>query len=463
MAILHFRAGCLALAMLLTLSSLAQAESVIVSRAEAARHGLNRAWYTQIHLDRASGGIEQITHAGETLFVLTRQGVVQSIDANTGQTHWAVQVGRATHPSLGPAANDKYVALTNGSRVYLLERATGRQVWDRQVADAPGAAPALTATHVFVPMLSGRVEGYSLEGGVHSKWIYASDGRAMVQPTTTATSICWATDKGNVYVAATEKDNLAVRFRVETSDTISTSASYAEPYLFAASLDGYVYAVHEQTGNQRWRFSVGDPIIEPPVAVGDRLYVCADRGGMYCLSTADAKVHWWSPRPMRFVAAGENQIYAQDRHGNLLVLDATSGTLQGSMTLPQRTRMVTNSVTDRIYLVSETGLLQCLHDASLVTPLKHQQAAVEKAAPAAPQQKPSEEPAQPADDDDNPFGGGGGNAPAANDNQPDDDAGSDNPFGGNPFGGGNAPANDADAGSDNPFGGDPFGGDNPFN
>lgn len=484
MAIPRLISWAAALAALAASPALVAAQTLdnpIISRREAARLGLERAWYTQVQLDRARGYIVDVFDAGDTLFAVTNSGMVQSIDAETGQTQWIMQVGPPEHPSLAPAANDEYVAVVNGSRLHVLDRQTGRPLWDRPLGDAPGAGPALTADRAFVPMMSGRIEAYLLEPERKSQppWAYYSHGRAVIQPVATPDSVFWATDMGYLYSARiTEQgDKPTIRFRVEMHDEIVCSPAYAKPYIYTVSLDGYVYAVHEVSGERRWRFSAGDPISREPVAVGHRLYVCPDEAGMYCLNSDDGQVVWTSPGAAHFVSASKDHVYATDEMGRLLVLSAQSGARLGALPLAPRTRTLVNAKTDRIYLVGRRGLIQCLHDAAQVKPLVHQQVlaqeqkkkkastvkqkGLEEAAKEQP--KPAEKaPAEGGGANpfggvgDNPFGGGETPQPPQKEN-----GGGDNPFGGNPFGGGQEQPKQ-DGGAANPFGASPFGGDNPF-
>ena len=59
------------------------------------------------------------------------------------------------------AANEEYVAVVNGSMLYVLDRVGGSVRWQRRLRGAPGAGPALSETQVFVPMIDGMVEAYS--------------------------------------------------------------------------------------------------------------------------------------------------------------------------------------------------------------------------------------------------------------------------------------------------------------
>jgi hypothetical protein len=90
------------------------------------------------------------------LYLQTGQGTLHAIDGENGHTIWSVQVGQSLHPSLPPAANDKYVATVNGSRLYLLERTTGKAVWDQPVMGNPSGGVRMDARRVFVPTMRAR-------------------------------------------------------------------------------------------------------------------------------------------------------------------------------------------------------------------------------------------------------------------------------------------------------------------
>ena len=58
----------------------------IISREDAARLGLHRAWITQVELDPARSRVANIEIQDGQLFALTDAGTVQAIDAETGAT-----------------------------------------------------------------------------------------------------------------------------------------------------------------------------------------------------------------------------------------------------------------------------------------------------------------------------------------------------------------------------------------
>src|SRR5215216_1787253 len=145
-------------------------ERRLISQDEAARLGLTRAWFTQVRLNAAHTHVERAVLEGDRLTVLTSAGVVQELEALTGKTFWTAPIGNENYPSLGPAGNEKYVAVLNGSTLYVLDRKDGKPAIIRSVGSAPGAAPALSEQYVFVPLVSGRIEALSLVNQKASPW-----------------------------------------------------------------------------------------------------------------------------------------------------------------------------------------------------------------------------------------------------------------------------------------------------
>jgi len=183
-----------------------------------------------------------------TLYGTSERGAIDALDAETGKARWTAMVGNARFPTTTAGANDKYVALVNGSTMYVLLAEDGSLVWSRRLISAPGAGPALTDEYAYVPMLTGAVESYLLEDPKRPVAVFRSFGRTMVQPSVSVNSVAWPTDEGNLYVALAHDAGL--RFRLEAKDSIESAPAFLAPErVFVTSLDGYVYSVHERRGN----------------------------------------------------------------------------------------------------------------------------------------------------------------------------------------------------------------------
>ena len=298
--------------------------------------------------------------AGDHLIVLTTAGVVQNFDALSGATHWVAPFGNPLYPSLGPAVSDKFVALVNGSTLYVLDLKDGRPTKIRRVGGAPGASPALSSNYVFVPLTNGRVEGYPLEGKVRTPWFYQSYGRAMVAPLVTSKNLVWSTDTGHVYGSGANEPG--TRFRLETGSPIVASPSYDKPNIYVGTVAGEVFALDEATGVRQWKFATGYPVTRAPAAIGDKVYVTTEKPSLTCIDAKNGQALWEAADITQFAAASKQRVYAVDQLGALVVLDAATGAVLGTMPNDEKTMALVNDQTDRIYLVSADGMVQCFHE-----------------------------------------------------------------------------------------------------
>jgi outer membrane protein assembly factor BamB len=369
--------------------------------------------------------------------VQTSRGAVALLDGETGRTLWATQVGPPDRVSTEPDANEEFVAVVNGSSLYVLDRLTGHVLWQRTMGGVPGAGPAVTTTHAFVAMLNGRIEGYDLKLGAKQKpWNYKSAGRISVPPVASAQSVCWTTRQGYFYVADPNADG--VRYRLETRAAIESRPACWSPHVFAGSTDGFLYSLNELSGKLDWKFPVGDAIYSSPVAIEDKVFVVSEFAGLYCLDSKLGEPLWLAPGITQFVSMSPSRVYAIDRRGGLVALDAKSGTPLGSMPLAGTVIKLPNGQSDRLYLASNSSVVQCLREIALKSPVMHiPPAAVDDKAQRvkdkkSPGESPSEstldEPAA-ADADDSSEPAMSDDAPAEDlpaENPTDDDA--DNPF-----------------------------------
>ena len=423
-------------------AGIARCEHRLVSQEEAAQLGLTRAWFTQIQLNTAHSHIERAVLHGDRLTVLTSAGVVQELNALTGATYWTAPIGNELYPSLGPASSDKHVAIVNGSTLYVLDRKNGKPEMIRSVGSAPGAAPALSASYVFVPLVNGRIEAYSLTNSKITPWYYQSYGRAMVAPLATPESIIWTTDAGFLYVGGAEK--LGMRFRLETGAEIVAPPAYHNPLVFVASLEGDLFAMQEMTGAQRWKYSTGFPVTRAPAGVGDRVFVTSGQPALHCVNATSGIGVWEAPNVKQFAAKSKDRVYAVGDLGEFVVLNAASGVTLAKAKCERPVHALVNDQTDRIYLVSETGVIECLHEIGQTQPIYHnpKPAPEDKdkekgkdkpaAAPAAPPAKPAEKPAPKATSEDDAMTDAPEEKPAAEEKAPEkkaEPATDENPFG----------------------------------
>ncbi len=392
------------------------ARSELITEITARQHGLTRPWFTQVALDQGQGHLTGMELFEGVLYAQTDKAVIHALDAETGRTLWWRQVGDPKHPTMTPGVNREFLAVINGSRLYVLNRLTGELLLEREVTGAPGAGPAVSAKRVYVPMTMGMLLAYRLAKVEKPKdesdadltaedkaqpdnssvlrlkqktpppMFCQSNGKALVQPIVTRENaaeefVVWPTDRGFLNLARVDRkteDGLALKYRLSTGAPIVGRAAYVPPdpkllgdsgLIITASRDGFVYAFRDKDAKNVWRFSLGDPIVETPAVIGDRVYATAQLGGMYCLALKTGAPIWTAPGIIQFVAASKSRVYATDRIGRIIVLNAATGARLDAIPTETIPLKLLNTVTDRIYLGDDGGLIQCLHEAEQREPL----------------------------------------------------------------------------------------------
>ena len=261
-------------------------------------------------------------------------------------------------------------------------------------------------------------------------------------------------------------DNFEIKYHVPTDKNITSRPTFIEldnffpdqtGNVYMGSRDGYVYCVRENDGKQLWAFPCNEPIVENLATVSRELekrdakkrkqferhlYVPTYQKGMFCLDAVKGEKIWQTPGIVRFLSRTNTRLYTVDSRNNLTVMDVQSGQVLGTMPLNNNKIQYLNEITDRIYLATEDGMIQCLAQIDQEKPIYFRQNPESKEEreidPAAEENQAADKKKPAADEED----------PGFNEDENDDDFGD----GGNDFGddGDNAFGDDDDAfGDDN--------------
>lgn len=438
------RFSTLALALVLATSA---AEARLVSRQAAQEAGLTRVWFNQASLMR---GVQRVAGAelqDGVLYVLSSAGTIQAFDAETGQNLWTNRLGDPMQPATGPSIRrtakelaeggvsvTTRCAIVVGSTVHVLDAANGVEIESHKIHGSTDSAPVLGDDYVYVSALGGRLIGYPIDSPRAVNFRVASPGQLYATPLLASDRVIWTTAKGEVYGASAETGRPAYRFNA-SSPVVGTPAS-VDGNLYFANRAGVVYAMSAERARPLWRTSVGTDVSRPVVGVADTVFVPADGPTLHAFSRESGDHLWIVDGPSEVVSVSPERVYAVTPYGALAVLDRKTGRPLASWPASGELTPVTNTQTDRLYFVSETGLIQCFREADLAEPVYHDGVPIEAEAPAkAAEDAPAgDQPAAPADEPagdfgDDPFApdAGADNDPFAADEPAADEAG-DDPF-----------------------------------
>ena len=318
--------------------------------------------------------LNKYTLPESTIYVTTTTGFVQAIDADTGMTRWTATIGNRNYPTIGLGASDNHVAVVNGSKVYCLDAINGKKLWEHRCRGSVGSSPMVSDKFVFVPLVNGRLEAFSIESSGVGAESYVSIGRAHSRPLITEESVCWATDRGYFTVASNDKVS-APHYRLRADSSIVASGTSLNGRLFVASTDGFTYAINELSGGLLWQFSTGQRLNHSPVPIGNFVYIITDEHQMYKLYTHDgsAAPGWAEPVEdvSRFVGATKEKIYVQNKIGQIVALNQSNGAKVSMIGSLSTDLVLPNYQSDRLYVGNGFGSVQCLREQDSDVPFFH--------------------------------------------------------------------------------------------
>ncbi len=390
--------------------------------------------------------VVEVTVPHVSLVVVSGDGMVHNLDAETGNLIWATSCGRTGAPAHPAAVSPAGVTVIHGTELYLIDWATGNQLMRRKLRSGSSNAVAVCDDIAFVSDFQGQVEAYGL-GRTFTPWAYVLNGRAVGQPVTTADHAfaAIATTKGYAYIFhGGEKPSVWIRY--ETKPAISGSISVGNGAFYVASTLGVLGKItaDDRLGTVRWEFRAGKSVARPALVVNDQVFLATEAGDFIAIDDSDGTAQWSLPlaRVSTPIAVANKNVYCITSSNQLLAINSETGRLGSQSGVINLNDPVANSITDRVYLITKFGQVQCLRPIggilpNLVTPVvveeKPEETATESTAPTT---SPS--------GDSNPFDFGG------------DADSSESPFGGgDPFGGGTDPFGGSTTADD----ADPFGSD----
>ena len=196
---------------------------------------------------------------------------------------------------------------------------------------------------------------------------------SVAQPLITGRTVSWPTDKGHYNVAYFDRIG-PIKYRIRANGPIVATPAKLGRVLFFSAMDGYVYAIDEVVGSIFWEYSTGSSISQSPLAVDDSVYFVTDNEELFKVdSKSGTKPVGWPksiPNIHRLIGAANELVYAQDPSGNLVGIRADTGAKAFSFFVGDGLHLI-NSQTDRVFLVSHSGAIQCLRQTKQVHPQFH--------------------------------------------------------------------------------------------
>ncbi len=314
-------------------------------------------------------GIEATISEVETpeirLYVLTKDGTIEARNAETGQVLWNERFGNERLPSLPMALSSSFVAFVNGAQLILIDALTGKLITTMDYDAVPLQGPVIAGHYLFAVCTARKVEGYDLKNLDQEPFTTRVAGLPMARPVAAPNSsrMMWPTSSGYVY-AIDGEGRPGLVFRFSADGLISAQLAFgSDNQFFAATDKGQVYGMSANgSGRIQWRYSLGDPIYDSPHLIGEKVFFKTVYGDLYCLNAKTGEMSWNSPvRQVAEVLGGiESQLLVRTISGTIRVIDSLSGTTVVDFNNGGSVTAINNPLTNRIYLITSSGSIQCL-------------------------------------------------------------------------------------------------------
>ena len=351
------------------------------------------------------------------LVVVTSDGLVQNIDAETGRMIWSSACGATTAPAQPAALSAAGVSLIHGRHLYLLDWQTGKQLQRKELKYGSSIALAVAGKLAYVSDFRGRVEAYGL-GTTVIPWTAQISGAAVGQPVSLVDqSFCAiATSSGFMYTMR-GGDTPGMWTRFAAASSLSGCLAAGNHAFYVGSTEGVLakIGVDAKLENLKWDLTTGEPLTAPPLVIGDRVYVANESGRLMCIDDSEGALLWTEVglRILQPLSVAAGNLYCTTLSGSLAAINIESGRLVASSQAIPMAATIINQTSDRVYVVDTAGRLQCLRPfrsklPKLVEPLvAGEESQAEQSEPAA-TQAPAAAPSQ------DPFNMGGEAAAGAN-------------------------------------------------
>jgi hypothetical protein len=274
-------------------------------------------------------------------------------------------------------ATDDFAAWTVGSSVVFVSLKDFKILYERPLSGIPGSSVAVHESSVYVSLFEGGVELFSMNApNRFSRRVHGKD-RIAGGLSLTDNELIWATETGVVY--ALDPSSAEVLLRAETRASFASSACLGPNHdAYLASMDGRVLAFDVSGGRLIWQTMTGEALEASPILAGDRLWVTARTGNLYCLDHQNGLVKFKVPGVSRLAAYTSEEMLAIDMQQRLVAFDLDSGARRIVADMNGDEVLFTNSITDRVYLTNGHGLIRCWRQTSNPWPEIHVMPKVEE-------------------------------------------------------------------------------------
>ena len=300
------------------------------------------------------------------LVLVSQNGSVETLDAETGKTIWSNTCGDTVAPTFPAAVSKAGIVILQGDRLYVLDWETGKIVMNKPLQYASSNAVAVTDNMAFVSDFSSRVEAYAIgDSEYKQRWGYVIRGRAIGSTVKMLDrDLCGIASADGFFYVFSAASTPDVWMRYQSTTQIAKCIGTGNNAFYVGNRGGRLskIVVDERIGRTAWEFLSGQAFSSAPLIVGSHVFAATDDGALNCINDVEGTEAWLS-NSMAIrepLAVAGNVVYSRTQANEIVGLDVASGKVVGRSSAKNLGDTLLNQLTDRVYLVGSHGQLQCL-------------------------------------------------------------------------------------------------------
>lgn len=338
----------------------------LISDADLQAAGMMRFWQADLPVTMGDE-LKEAYRIDDAIYAITRNGTVFSVTADTGLIRWGekltfpdYKIYRPTHLPQPDNAGPVVIPTTTGT--YILDRFSGKRI--RRISlPFPTGSSAVAGPDVLY-MGSSDAQFYALQLNYrHSaepfkRWTVRAGAPVSAAPLLYGNGmLLFASQSGEVFSCRAVDKSFNWSFR--TSGEITAAPAADDTGIYVASADRSLYKLHPGTGRVLWRHRMPQPLSSGPIAAGGTVYQYCLHEGITAVGALDGGKQWRRADAIAFAADTANGVALFTNQPSLDLVDHLSGQVNGSVSGPALSGVVTNSIDDAIYLLSRDGRILC--------------------------------------------------------------------------------------------------------
>ncbi len=240
------------------------------------------------------------------IFQLADDAVLSAIDKRTGRAVWTRTLGQLSASSPAVTASTVYVTILSSGhprspgRVVALDSNTGAIRWFRSLPSPSESSPLLDRGKLFFGSQSGVVYALNASDG-RVLWTYHAAGAVKASPTLSGGVLYFGDYSGHVQ-AVSEQTGRRLWISSSEGALFGNGTFYSTPAVvygrvFLGNTDGRVYAYDAATGHLDWAVQTGAYVYSSPAVtnapgLGPTVYLGSYNGTFYAINARSGQISW---------------------------------------------------------------------------------------------------------------------------------------------------------------------------